>query len=144
MKTLENIEKLAVDSNPILSSVIGGRAKDIFIETENILFYTTHQNFLEVCNYIPVLANEKNLSAGNLFLILRLLPLKVLEETEYKNKIKEAARLISDRDPKDIPILALALTLKCPIWTNDKDFEDTDVLLYKTHQLLDMLKEQRK
>ena len=63
--------------------------------------------------------------------------------TVYQNKIKGAARLISDRDPKDMHILALALTLKCPIWTNDKDFEDTGVLLYKTSQLLDMLKEQK-
>lgn len=144
MKTLKNIEKLAVDSNPILSSIIGGRAKDIFWETENIQFYTTHQNFLEVYKYIPILAKKRTLSPKTLLLNLHLLPLKVSEEGDYSNGIEKARRLISWRDPKDVPLLALALVLQCPIWTNDKDFEDTGVPLYKTHQLLSILHKQRK
>lgn len=34
----------------------------------------------------------------------------------------EAMRRISRRDPDDWPIIAAALALNCPIWTEDKDF----------------------
>lgn len=36
--------------------------------------------------------------------------------------VVEARRRLNRRDPEDWPILALALALECPIWTEDSDF----------------------
>ena len=40
-----------------------------------------------------------------------------------------AKRRIGKRDPDDVDALALALTLKLPVWSNDNDFEESGVEL---------------
>ena len=39
-------------------------------------------------------------------------------------------------DPDDVALLALALHLGLPIWSNNRDFEDARVRWYTTAQLL--------
>ena len=46
----------------------------------------------------------------------------------------EAQRRIGDRDPEDADVLALALHLRVPVWSNDRDFERTGVERYTTAQ----------
>lgn len=136
MKTLKSLEKLAVDANPILSAIIGGIARDVFLKADTSSFYTTAFNFKEVERYIPVLSSKREIPAEDLYLALSTLPLFVCEENFYTDKIKEAKRLIEKRDPDDIHLLALALKLKCPIWSNDKDFEDLEINVYRTLDLI--------
>ncbi len=44
--------------------------------------------------------------------------------------------MIDKIDPDDIHLLALALKLNCPIWSNDKDFEGLGVEVYSTLDLI--------
>jgi predicted nucleic acid-binding protein len=39
---------------------------------------------------------------------------------------------VSPRDPDDWPVLACALLLNCPIWTDDRDFFGTGVATWTT------------
>lgn len=50
--------------------------------------------------------------------------------------MKKAKLQIAHRDPQDIEILALALELGRPLWTNDKDFEHTTIQTFTTAELL--------
>jgi len=50
-----------------------------------------------------------------------------------------ARKRIGKRDPDDVDLLALALELKIPIWSNDGDFEGTGIEWYPTAQLLKKL-----
>ena len=43
---------------------------------------------------------------------------------------------IAHRDPRDVDVLALALALERPLWTNDKDFDDTMAQVLTTAELL--------
>ena len=135
-KILKNIERLAVDSNPIISALIGGKGRDIFLKVDDSAFYTTAFNFREVEKYIPVLSSKRKLPLDDLYLALSLLPLTICDEEFYKSEMSKSKRLIEKRDPDDAHLLALALKLKCPIWSNDKDFEDTNVKVYSTLDLL--------
>jgi predicted nucleic acid-binding protein len=45
---------------------------------------------------------------------------------------------VAHRDPDDVEILALAIELGHPFWTNDKDFEETGVQVFTTAELLTM------
>ena len=45
-----------------------------------------------------------------------------LEEEIYVTYKAEATRRIQERDIQDWPLIALSLTLDCPIWTEDNDF----------------------
>ena len=64
MRILRNSKKLAVDANPILSAIIGGSARKVFIGDETISFYTTEFNFKEIEKYIPVFSAKKSHSSG--------------------------------------------------------------------------------
>ena len=55
----------------------------------------------------------------------------------YEDKIREAYEVMRDIDEKDTPFLALALKLQCPIWSNDGDFEEQNLVeVYKTSYIL--------
>lgn len=137
MKILNGIEKLVIDANPILSAVIGGKARDIFLTYINIAFYTTEFNFKEVEKYIPILSSKRDIPIDCLYLALSMLPVSVCNEEFYGEKIKQAKELIGQRDADDVHLLALSLKLCAPIWSNDKDFEGLGIKVYST---LDILK----
>lgn len=59
--------------------------------------------------------------------------------SEYESHREEAERRIAERDPDDWPTIALAL--KLPIWTQDKDHTDARIELFTTGDLLDALRE---
>jgi predicted nucleic acid-binding protein len=136
LRILKDIEKLAVDANPILSAIIGGKARSIFLDADHISFYTTLFNFKEVEKYIPTLASKYSLPLDDLYLALSTLPISVCDVEFYKETLKKATSLIGDRDPDDIHLLGLALKLSCPIWSNDRDFDDVGIKIYSTLALI--------
>lgn len=136
MRILKDIEKLAVDANPILSAVIGGKARSVFLDGEHISFYTTLFNFKEVEKYIPALASKRSLPLDDLYLALSTLPISVCDVEFYKDSLKKAKSLIGETDPDDIHLLGLALKLSCPIWSNDRDFDDVGITVYSTLALI--------
>jgi predicted nucleic acid-binding protein len=136
LKTLTSTEKLAVDANPILSAIIGGNARTVFLSAKGTTFSTTTMNYREVEKYIPVLASKRRLPIADLYMALSMLPLNVCEPSFYSDSLNTAKRMIRGRDPDDIDLLALALKLACFIWSNDKDFEGFKVPCYTTLDLL--------
>ena len=61
----------------------------------------------------------------------------VIPSSLYEDKIREAYEVMRDIDEKNTPFLALALKLQCPIWSNDGDFEEQNLVeVYKTSYIL--------
>jgi len=60
---------------------------------------------------------------------------------EFENQAKERLR---DRDERDWPVLATALGLTCPIWTEDADFFGTGIAVWTTSRIEIFLKAQVK
>jgi predicted nucleic acid-binding protein len=66
--------------------------------------------------------------------------IKIAPFDRYCQKIKDASEIMKEIDEKDAPILALALLLCCPIWSNDKHFKrQKTTKVYTTADLLDLL-----
>ncbi|HOV42892.1 MAG TPA: PIN domain-containing protein [Syntrophothermus lipocalidus] len=110
-----------MDANVILSALIGGKAIRVFIEAKELKFVTTDRVVGEVREYIPVLAKRKNLSRNVMEAVFSLLELEVVEKEAYLQHVPKALELIGRRDPDDADLVALALALNCPVWTNDND-----------------------
>jgi predicted nucleic acid-binding protein len=55
-----------------------------------------------------------------------------VDPTEYEAMKSAALARIGPRDPDDWPILACALLLNCPVWTEDRDFFGTGVATWTT------------
>ena len=56
----------------------------------------------------------------------------------------EARERLGDRDPDDWPILASALAIGCPIWTEDTDFFGCGVPTWTTSRVAVFLREPQK
>ncbi len=136
MQTSRKPEKLVVDANPILSALLEGKAKQLFFETNISEFAVTESILDEVRHYIPKVAQKLEVNPVLVEFALGLLPLTVCEPKFYRRSMKTAKLQIAHRDPQDIEILALALELGRPLWTNDKDFEDTTIQTFTTAELL--------
>jgi predicted nucleic acid-binding protein len=122
----------------ILSAVAGGAARRVF-NRPKIEVVTTAFTLAEVFEYLPVLAESRNVALELLEWQLRLLAIRVCSPNLYRESVPEAMRLIGGRDPDDAELVALALSLDIPIWTNDRDFEGTSVRCYTTARLLKLL-----
>ncbi len=128
--------KLAADANVLLSAVIGGRANLIFNHPQVQEIFTTVHTLSEVEEYSLVLAKKKRIPSDILLLAVAALPVTVVNRPLYHKHMAEAARRIDRRDPDDVELLALALQLRIPIWSNDRDFEDSKIEWFTTQGLL--------
>jgi predicted nucleic acid-binding protein len=127
--------KVAADANVQLSALIGGRARLVLIRTQVL---TTEKTFAEVEEYALVLARKKK-GNGCTVLALATMPVTIVGQSEYAASLPRARRRIGGRDPDDVDMLALALELKIPLWSNDRDFEGTGVEWLTTEDLLHKL-----
>ena len=128
--------RIVVDANPIMAALLGGISREIFFDRK-FEFVTTKFTLTEVEKYVPWVSKRSGVNERMIRFALSLLPISTYEEEAYQKDMEEAEKLIGQRDKKDVPILALALTTGCPLWTHDKDFENIDrIRLVKTKDLL--------
>ena len=132
--------RLAADANVLLSAVLGGRARAVLEHPNVEEVFTAETTLAEVQEYAPLLARKKGLSADLVLLAAATLPVTVVDSSVYARSVSEARRRIGRPDPDDIDILALALHLGLPIWSNDNDFEIAGVEWYTTADLLTRLR----
>jgi len=136
---LPGFEIIAVDANPLLSAVLGGRALDVFDSSHVEQFITTSFTLDEVRNHIPMLARKPKLRAAGLMeremlVALEAIPVDVYTRDYYNDRLEEAKHRI--KDPKDVDLLALALKTGATVWTNDTDFEQCGVPHLDTAKLV--------
>ena len=63
---------------------------------------------------------------------------KIVPFEEYSKRIEEASRL--SKHKKDIPYFALALSLDCPIWSDEKSFkQQSRIEIYSTSDFVKKL-----
>jgi predicted nucleic acid-binding protein len=131
--------KLVADANVLLSAALGGRASLVLSHPNIEAIYTTQAAYAEVQEYAIVLSRSRRLSMDALLLAVAALPVILVERPVYSDAMGHARKLIGKRDPDDIEILALALHLKFPLWSNDNDFEVSKIEWYTTAELLHRL-----
>jgi len=129
--------KFVVGANVILSAVVGGKAAGLMWSIPSELVTTTH-TLRKVARYLPTLANKAEVPLEVALGALLLLPITSYRRTFYRAEVARARDLIGSRDPNDVDLLALALSVRSPIWTNDRDFQGLGVEVYTTAQLAAM------
>lgn len=116
---------LVLDANILLRPVLGERVRRILeSHTDGISFFIPETAYAEAestwpPSWLSVAANPRRLCA-----CCDLWPRseRVLSLETYADFEIEARKRLASRDPDDWPILAAALALGCPIWTEDTDF----------------------
>jgi predicted nucleic acid-binding protein len=131
--------RLVADANVLLAALLGGRAKAVLPHPE-IELSTPEATFAEIQEYALILARKRRLPLDTMLLALAALPVSVVEREVYADALPQARKRIAQRDPDDVDVLALALHMRVPLWTNDNDFEGTGIEWYTTAELLRKLR----
>ena len=133
------LRSVAADSNVLLAAVARRAARLVFERAPALVVVTTEVTIAEVEEYVPEFAQRYRLEIDDLRRALVNLPLERYSERDYQSHLREARRYLTQRDPDDIPLAALALKLGVPIWSNDKDFRELPIEVYPTAKLLKIL-----
>lgn len=129
-------EPLVVDANPLIAALMGGRAEDILL-SPLFSFHSTQHTLFEVQKYVPRMAAKLGIREQELLEAYNLLPVVAYQPVTFESHIEQAKSLIEARDQNDVQILALALKLQRPLWSDDRDFESIhEIELVKTADLL--------
>jgi len=97
------------------------------------------QIFEELMNNIHVMYNKTKYSYSDLKYLFSIIErrMTIIPESDYLSFVGKAMRLCPDI--KDIMYFALAMYLKCPIWSNDKRLKRQPFIkVFSTHELLKM------
>lgn len=128
---------IVLDANVLMRAVLGRRV-DRLLErfASQVTFLAPGVAFDDVQEHLAgVLTKRGELNALQPALekLTKLrLAVRAMDPSEYEVMKPAAWARIGPRDADDWPVLACALALNCPIWTEDRDFFGTGVATWTT------------
>ena len=135
---------LVLDANILLRAVFGIRVRQI-LETyeDGAAFYSPDVCFAEAKRYIPNVAKRRKLDSRLAQSILEHVSRVVepVDKSLYEGHEKLARERIERRDARDWPVVAVALLLGIPVWTEDQDFFGSGVSTWTTDRVEVYLRE---
>lgn len=116
---------LVLDANILIRAVLGQRVRRIFeVHAESISFFLPETAYAEAEEHLAALVVKRGGDPAKALAALKAMAAlaTIVGDDLYGDFEAEARKRLGTRDPEDWPILAAALALDCPIWTEDIDF----------------------
>ena len=116
---------LVLDANILIGAVLGNRVRRILqTHADNISFFVPESAYAEAEEHLAALVVKRGGDPAKGLASLRAMAAigTIVTRDIYGDFEAEARKRLGARDPEDWPILAAALALGCPIWTEDTDF----------------------
>lgn len=133
---------LVVDANIIFSALVAGQGKTHELLFKNSLQLHTPEFLLEeLRKHREELTQKTSMPEKEIDLALSIIfsRINIVTSQQIDNKILQAEK--TSPDPDDSEYFALAMTLKCPIWSNDKKLKQQDTIkIINTTELIELLK----
>jgi predicted nucleic acid-binding protein len=131
------LRAIVLDANILLRVVLGRRVARLLSDyAQQVTFLTPDVAFDDVREHLPAILSKRGETLGLQGALDTLAALQgvvqVLDHAEYQVMKHAALARVGQRDPDDWPIMACALLLNCPIWTEDRDFFGTGVATWTT------------
>lgn len=133
---------IVLDANILIRACLGSRVFELLKKYEDsVTFYTPDICYLDAERHIPTIFSGRRLDVNEVLAFLGQLRHIVhpVDIDLYREHEKTARRRIADRDPADWPVVAVALLLRCPIWTEDQDFFGTGLPTWTTRRVEEYL-----
>ena len=94
-----------------------------------VKFFAPDVSYADARKYLPALLKKRGVDASAAMLVLDRLEgiVQLIDVELYEGMQQQALQRIAVRDADDWPVLACAMTLGCPVWTEDADFFGTGV-----------------
>ncbi len=134
--------ELVIDANILMSSLIATKSKTYdMILNDKIKLFSVDKLLEELEKHKAEILAKSGLSEYDFDVFLSLISAKIefIPYSDLKKFVYEAEK--TTPDPNDTEYFALALKLKCSIWSNDKKLKQQDkVRIYSTEDLVKELK----
>lgn len=129
---------LVLDANILLRAVLGRRVGELIDRyAAKVALFAPDTAFDEVEEHLPPLAGKAGMPLKRAMTVYDRLGRLVQELPQpMYGKHEAAARARIERvDVDDWPVIACALALECPIWTEDRDFFGAGVPTWTTDRV---------
>lgn len=136
---------LVLDANILLRGVFGQRVREILEAYEDeVRFYSPDVCFADAEKYIPEISKKRRLDADLGSSVLEQIGgiVERVDRSLYEEYESTALKRVGTRDPEDWPIVAVALLLELPIWTEDQDLFGSGIATWTTDRVELYLRDQ--
>ena len=130
---------IVLDANILIRAVLGKRVRElIFDNVSTVKFFAPDVAYVDARKYLPALLKKRGVDSSAAMLVLDRLEgvVQSIDAELYAGMQQQALQRIAVRDADDWPVLACAMTLGCPVWTEDADFFGTGVGTWTTDRVL--------
>jgi predicted nucleic acid-binding protein len=132
-----NPRTIVLDANVLMRAVLGRRVSGLLEAfAPQVTFVAPDVAFDDVLKHLSAVLTKRGEQEALLPALAKLAALRIAVQVvghdEYGVMAPAALARIGPRDPDDWPILACALLLNCPIWTEDRDFFGVGVATWTT------------
>ena len=139
---------IVLDANILIRAILGRRVREL-IETyasQGVRFFAPDVAFDDAEKYLPLLLKKRGIPPAEISASLEYLRnfVEPVAPELYAIFESEARQRLRGRDENDSPILAAALGLACPVWTEDADFFGTGIAAWTTNRIEIFLQVQAK
>jgi predicted nucleic acid-binding protein len=137
---------VVLDANILIRGVLGRRVREILeAHFTGTRFFAPDTAIAEAREHLPEILLKRGINPESAMTVLdELLELIACIDGEVYGRFETAARQrLKKRDEEDWPVLATALALECPIWTEDADFFGAGVATWTTDRVELLLSESR-
>jgi predicted nucleic acid-binding protein len=129
---------IVLDANILICAVLGKRVRELLVENaDRVQFFSPDVAYADARKYLPSLLEKRGIQSESAMAVLDaletiVLPLELVVYVDFK---AQALQRIATRDADDWPVLACAMTIGCPVWTEDADFFGTGVATWTTDRV---------
>lgn len=129
---------IVLDANILIRAVLGKRVRELIIENAStVKFFAPDVAYADARKYLPALLEKRGVMGAAAMTVLDGLEgvVQSIELELYAGMQAQALQRIAIRDADDWPVLACAMTIGCPVWTEDADFFGTGVPTWTTDRV---------
>ena len=129
---------IVLDANILIRAVLGKRVLElIYKNAATVKFFTPDVAYRDARLYLPALLVKRGVKGDAALKVLASLEIIVqsIDVELYEGMQQQALQRIAARDADDWPVLACAMTLGCPVWTEDTDFFGTGVATWTSDRI---------
>ena len=129
---------IVLDANILIRAVLGKRVRELIVENaDSVQFFAPDAAYADARKYLPTLLEKRGVKSEPAMAVLEALEsiVRSLELGVYAGLQAQALQRIAIRDADDWPVLACAMTIGCPVWTEDADFFGTGVATWTSDRV---------
>ena len=129
---------IVLDANILIRVVRGKRVRELIVDNAaEVQFFAPDVAYADARKYLPALLEKRGVKSESAMAVLDALEsiVRPLEPGVYTGLQAQALQRIAIRDADDWPVLACAMTIGCPVWTEDADFFGTGVATWTSDRV---------